>query len=144
METKGFFLIWNNHKCFGYLCLIHLNSYARVLRPLEIFLLLQCGDRLYTSESDVYRHQILTTEVDPRAVGVKSRLVCGILFCDESRHNYIYLCVYIILSRLNIYYAYDMWWSSTFDFTMQWINWYYQNRNLMSPLWRMCHPFEWH
>ena len=38
------------------------------LRPLEIFLFLQCGDRLQSSESDVYRRQILTTNVDPRAV----------------------------------------------------------------------------
>ena len=38
--------------------------------PLEIFLLIQCGDRLQFSESDVYRRQILMTKVDPRAVGV--------------------------------------------------------------------------
>ena len=37
------------------------------LRPLEIFFLLQCGDRL----SDIYRRQILTTKVDPCAVRVK-------------------------------------------------------------------------
>ena len=43
------------------------------LRPLEICLLLQCGDRLESSESDVYRRQILTTEVDPRAVRVKTQ-----------------------------------------------------------------------
>ena len=41
------------------------------LRPLEIFVLLQCGDRLWSSESDVYRRQILTTKVDPRTVRVK-------------------------------------------------------------------------
>ena len=41
------------------------------LRPLEIFLLLQCGDRLKSSESDVYRRHILTTNVYPRAVRVK-------------------------------------------------------------------------
>ena len=35
-----------------------------------IFLLLQRGDRFYTSESDVYRRQILTYKVDPRAVRV--------------------------------------------------------------------------
>ena len=40
-------------------------------RSLEIVLLLQCRDRLYTSESDVYRRQILTNKVDPRAVRVK-------------------------------------------------------------------------
>ena len=41
------------------------------LRPLKNFLLLQCGDRLQTSESDVYRRQILTAIVYPRAVRVK-------------------------------------------------------------------------
>ena len=43
------------------------------LRPLEIYLLLglQCGDRLYSSESDVYRRQILTTKIDPFAVKLK-------------------------------------------------------------------------
>ena len=50
------------------------------LRPLEIFSPLQCGDRLYLSESDVYilylsesdvyRRQILTNKVYPRAVRV--------------------------------------------------------------------------
>ena len=40
------------------------------IQPLEIFFLLQCGDRLLTSESDVYRRQILTTKVDPRAARV--------------------------------------------------------------------------
>ena len=40
------------------------------VRPLEIFLLLQCGDKLQSSESDVYRRQILTTKVYPRAVRV--------------------------------------------------------------------------
>ena len=40
------------------------------LRRLEIVLLLQCGDRLKSSESDVYRRQILTTKVDPSAVRV--------------------------------------------------------------------------
>ena len=34
-------------------------------------LLLQCGGRLYLSESDVCRRQILTTKVDPRTVRVK-------------------------------------------------------------------------
>ena len=28
----------------------------------------KCGDRLWTSESDVYRRQILTSKADPRAV----------------------------------------------------------------------------
>ena len=37
-------------------------------RSLQICLLLQCGDRFQTSESDVYRRQILTSEVDPSTV----------------------------------------------------------------------------
>ena len=40
------------------------------LRQLVIFLFLQRGDRLQSSESDVYRRQILTTKIDPRAVRV--------------------------------------------------------------------------
>ena len=43
------------------------------LRPLEILLLLQLGDRFLTSESDVYGNQILNT-VGPRAVRVKTNL----------------------------------------------------------------------
>ena len=41
------------------------------LRSFEIFLLLQCGVRLQTSEADVYGRQILMTKFDPRAVRVK-------------------------------------------------------------------------
>ena len=37
-----------------------------------IFLLLQCGDQLQLSESDVYRRQILTTKVNSRTVRVKA------------------------------------------------------------------------
>ena len=43
------------------------------LRPLKIVLLLQCEDRLQTSESDVYGRQIMTTKVNPRAVRVNRR-----------------------------------------------------------------------
>ena len=39
---------------------IHLNTYVMGLRPSEIWFFFQCGDRPYTSESDVYRRQILT------------------------------------------------------------------------------------
>ena len=41
------------------------------LRLLLIVLLLQRGDRLWSSESDVYRRQILRTKVYLRAVRVK-------------------------------------------------------------------------
>ena len=30
----------------------------------------QCGDRLYSSESDVYKRQILTSKVDPRSESI--------------------------------------------------------------------------
>ena len=46
----------------------------------KYFLFLQCGDRLYASESDVYRRQILTTKGDPRAERVKAA-------CLESRSS---------------------------------------------------------
>ena len=41
------------------------------LRPLEIVQFFQRGKRLYTSESDVYRRQILTYNDGPRAERVK-------------------------------------------------------------------------
>ena len=42
------------------------------LRPLYIFYFFQWGDSLYTSESDVYRCQILTYKDDPRTERVKN------------------------------------------------------------------------
>ena len=41
------------------------------LRPLEIFQLFQCGDRIWKSESDVCRRQILTSKDGPRIERVK-------------------------------------------------------------------------
>ena len=61
----------------------HLNTHVMVLWSLEVFVFLQRGDRLETSESEVYRLQILTSKVDrqiltskvnPRAVMVKFSL----------------------------------------------------------------------
>ena len=50
------------------------------LWPLEIFLILQFGDRLQSSESDVYRRLIRTSKVDPRTVRVqhtfRSQILC--------------------------------------------------------------------
>ena len=37
------------------------------LRQLKIVLIFHCGDHLYTSESEVYRRQILRYKDDPRA-----------------------------------------------------------------------------
>ena len=60
------------------------------LRPLQIFLPLRCGDRLKSSESDVYRRQILTSKVDPRAVELmmqpfSSQLILTAYTTDTSR-----------------------------------------------------------
>ena len=41
---------------------LHLKTDVVGLRSLWLFLLFQCGDRLCTSESDVYRRQILTSQ----------------------------------------------------------------------------------
>ena len=63
---------------------LHLKTYAKRLRPLEIFLFFQSGDILYTSESDVclstsesdvYRRRILTYKNGPRAERV-NQLCC--------------------------------------------------------------------
>ena len=43
LETKWFLLILNHQKCLIQVFPIHLNTYVMGLRPLEIFLLLQCG-----------------------------------------------------------------------------------------------------
>ena len=63
------------------------------LRPSAIFLLSQCGDRLYSPESDVYRLQILMTKVEPRTVrvnilshGSETQLQVGTYMC----HSYCF------------------------------------------------------
>ena len=64
------------------------------LRPLEIFVLLQCADRLWASESDVYRRQILTTKVDPRTVKTATELKESKLKCPgKSSHVKIFIRV---------------------------------------------------
>ena len=62
------------------------------LRPLEIFLLLQRGDRLWSSESDVYRRQILSTKVDPRAVRVEDiiNFIISLQMIKYMRHMKIF------------------------------------------------------
>ena len=68
-----------------------MNTYVRGLQPIQIYLLLQRGDRLQTSEydvsfsagidfrrqSDVYRRQILTSIVDPHAARVNAMVPRG-------------------------------------------------------------------
>ena len=51
------------------------------LRPLLIYFLLQWRYQLKSSESDVYRRQILTSKVDPRAVRVKT------IIHEPKNHN---------------------------------------------------------
>ena len=52
--------IRNHHKYLSWLFPLYLNTYVMGLRPLEMFEFFQCGDRLYSPESDVYRRQIVT------------------------------------------------------------------------------------
>ena len=46
LEDQRVYSIQNHHTCFIEVFMIHLNTYVMGLRPLEICLLLQCGDRL--------------------------------------------------------------------------------------------------
>ena len=48
------------------------NLFASTARINILFF--QCGDRLYTTESDVYRRLILTYKDDPRAERVKKEM----------------------------------------------------------------------
>ena len=69
METKGFYSIRNHDKCLSSLFAVHLNTYGiKVFGHYKYFHSYSVGDRLYSSESDVYRRQILSNKVDPRAV----------------------------------------------------------------------------
>ena len=64
------------------------------LRPLEICQYFQNGDRLYTSESDVYRRQIPTAKDGPRAERVKN--IFSVLIqkiCQHGQH-FSYMAVY--------------------------------------------------
>ena len=44
-----------------------------------MLLQLECGDKISTSESDVFRRQILTTKVYPRAVSLNTRITNNVL-----------------------------------------------------------------
>ena len=46
-------------------------------RPLFLFLFFECGDRFYTSESDVYRRKIVTYKDGPRTEWVNPVRGCG-------------------------------------------------------------------
>ena len=67
METKGFlqFEIFIN-VLVSFFRFIWIPVGYGSIRPLEIFQFFQCGDRVYTSESDVCRRQILTYKDGPR------------------------------------------------------------------------------
>ena len=70
METKNGFLILKSSQ-ISQLFLLHLNTYVMGQWLLWILQYFQCRDRPYTSDSDVYKRQILTFEDGPRAVGIK-------------------------------------------------------------------------
>ena len=53
-----------------------LNIYVMDLRPLEIFPFFQCCDHLYTPQSDINRHQVVTYKEGPRNVRVKDKTTC--------------------------------------------------------------------
>ena len=63
------------------------------IRSLEIVLLFQCGLRLKSSESDVYRRQILTTKVDLRAARVNPLRARD----ADGRTNIISICLHFQL-----------------------------------------------
>ena len=66
METKGFLLIGNHHKCLSQLFLLHLNTYVMGLRPLYIFYYVSA--RIDFRRQNLWiSHQILTSKVSPRA-----------------------------------------------------------------------------
>ena len=46
------------------------------LRPLEIFSFFQCCDHLYTPQSDINKHQVVTYKEGPRNVRVKDKTTC--------------------------------------------------------------------
>ena len=58
---------------------------ATAIINILIFIVRGAGDRLYTSESDVYRRQILTYKDDPRADRVKVQVMS-----IYSRFQYIH------------------------------------------------------
>ena len=76
--------------------MIHLNTYVMVIRNILIF---SVRDRLYTSESDIYRRQILMSEVGPRSERVNRKTMS---LCDFIESEYLfrfcYIYIYIYLS----------------------------------------------
>ena len=57
------------------------------LRPLEIFQFFRRGDRLSTSESDVFTRQILTCKDVPHAErGKTADVFCQMLIVNQSSH----------------------------------------------------------
>ena len=76
------------------------------LRPLEIVLFFQCGDRLYTSESAVYRRQILTYKDGPRAERVNAQIISLKTTLDYAK--ILIIMVYIFLFA-ELFSKYTMW-----------------------------------
>ena len=61
---------------------LHLNTYVMGLRQLYNFF--QCGDRFQTSKSDVYRSQILPSNVGLRAERVDGKSMLGFVLLYET------------------------------------------------------------
>ena len=53
------------------------------------YVYLFCGDQLWTSESDVYRRQIMTPEIEHRAVMVNVNKISGYLYNFRHEGNKI-------------------------------------------------------
>ena len=96
MQTKWFWSISNHHKWLSQLFPLHLNTYGMGLWRYTFSNSFSVRDRLYTSESDVYRRQIMTCKVDPRAERVKQEkrrkynimqflVIAGIVISDPHR-----------------------------------------------------------
>ena len=82
------FSIWNHHKCFSYIFLVHLNTYVMGLWSLEIFLLLQCEGPKYV----VFTYKQFMTGYYDRIIAVfkwplQSRSRRGHVARDTDREN---------------------------------------------------------
>ena len=62
---------------------LYMNTYVMGLRPFK-YLLFQCGNRLQTPESGVYRRQILTSKINACTERVISQSVHFMQFCEHN------------------------------------------------------------
>ena len=77
------------------------------LQPIEVFPLFQCGDRLYTSESDVCGDRLYASESDVyihQFLTIKSVLALKWLIYLDYFHLPFFDRNYVIKSHLNVNY----------------------------------------